>query len=66
MTDHAAKAIESHQQALAAQAQMNRLAHERDKAIKAALDSGVSAVALAEQLGLTRQRIYTMARKDKE
>lgn len=66
MTDYAAAAAKAHQKALAAQAKMAELAHERDEAVRAALENGVSAIALADKLGLTRQRIYNMARRDKE
>lgn len=56
-------AIAAHRAALNAQSTMTRLAHERDEAIREALEAGASGVALADALGLTRQRIYNMARK---
>lgn len=66
MTDYAAAAAKAHQKALAAQARMATRAHERDEAVRAALENGVSAIALADRLGLTRQRIYNMARKEQK
>ena len=66
MRDYAAEAVRAHQEALAAQARMAELAQQRDEAVRVALEHGVSVIALAGMLGLTRQRIYTMARNAKE
>lgn len=55
-------ALAAHQAALEARATMTRLAHERDEAIRKAIEAGVSAIQLAQQLGITRQRVYAMAR----
>lgn len=64
--DPAQVALKAHRAVLDAQARMARLSRERDADVRAALESGTSAAQLAELLGITRQRIHTMARKGKE
>lgn len=59
------EALEAHQAALAAQERLTEAARDRDEAIRNALQRGVGAQELATALGLSRQRVYTMAKQVK-
>lgn len=53
----------AHRTALEAQAEMHRAAAERDRIVARTLAGGVRATVLADALGVTRERIYQMARR---
>lgn len=56
------EALTAHEAALEAQRKLTEAAQDRDEAIRNALQHGVGAQELATALGLTRQRIYAMAK----
>jgi crotonobetainyl-CoA:carnitine CoA-transferase CaiB-like acyl-CoA transferase len=64
MTDPLSAAVAAHRAALAAQEAMRVKAHERDEAVQAARAAGVPAVELANSLGVNRQRIHAMLKKE--
>lgn len=57
-------AVAAHKRALAAQKAMRAAARERDDAVQAARATGISAAELAEALGVNRQRIHAMLKKE--
>lgn len=59
------RALEAHQRALALQEEMQQASAETGAAVRAALKAGAGAVALAEVLGVSRQRVYQMAGSSK-
>lgn len=53
--------IWAHQNAVEAQYRLQQLADERNRLVAEALAQGVSAVQIAEALGVNRARIYVMS-----
>lgn len=50
-----------HERVIATQAELQRLSHDRDDAVRRALDAGVGATELSRAMGVSRQRVYQMA-----
>ncbi|MGP4991760.1 hypothetical protein [Glutamicibacter ardleyensis] len=57
------QALTAHEETLEAQGRLTELARDRDTAIRQALEAGASGADLARALGLTRQRVYAMAKQ---